>query len=68
MQIGQRFAALQIAHPEHLDLVFHCEGGAREEEALHRQFAAYRVRGEWFRIDREILDWIVRQKEAEHAR
>lgn len=42
----QRLAALQTGQPSTLSLLWHCEGD--HETALHRKFAAHRVRGEWF--------------------
>ena len=56
--LRRRFAMLQIAHPEELQLVFDLPGGGVEEAALHRKFARHRVRGEWFTYSQEIKDWI----------
>lgn len=42
----KRLAALQTGHPEVLTLLG--TWGGNQEGALHRHFAEYRVRGEWF--------------------
>lgn len=56
---GPRIAALQTGCPCDLTLVACLPGGLRVERELHRQFAAQRFRGEWFRLSgpvREFLD------------
>lgn len=44
-----RFGKIQSDCPGELTLLAVIDGGAGEEAALHARFAAYRVRGEWFR-------------------
>ena len=34
------------------------DGAAKEERAMHRKFAAYRIKGEWFRYSAEIDKFI----------
>ncbi|ATQ78644.1 hypothetical protein CR152_32080 [Massilia violaceinigra] len=49
-QPGSRIAGLQTGCPYPMTLAAHEPGGIKEEFALHRRFAAQRVRadGEWF--------------------
>ena len=54
-----------LAHP--LRLVSVEPGNARRERELHQQFAAHRKLGEWFAIDREIVEY-VNAVRATHAR
>lgn len=51
-----RIRALQTAHPEPLQLLKVVEG-ARKEREMHEEFAAFRLRGEWFHPD--ILEQIL---------
>lgn len=50
---------LQIGNPLDLRILGVKAGGGRSlEEKLHQQFAAHRMRGEWFRLDQEIRQYI----------
>ena len=55
-----RLAALAIGCPHKLTLLAAFEGGPEHEAALHRLFAADRIRGEWFRPS-DALMAIIRQ-------
>lgn len=67
-----RMRGMQTACPFHMRLVgtIDCrsDGGAYVyERKLHHRFRSLRVRGEWFRMDREILRYIGRRaKKVEH--
>ena len=51
-----RMDTLRVGNPRELEFRLHCETGGRlEEKALHHRFASSRVRGEWFRINDELL-------------
>ena len=41
-----------------MELLATMDGGSKEEKAMHRKFAAYRVKGEWFRYSAEIAAFI----------
>jgi Meiotically Up-regulated Gene 113 (MUG113) protein len=57
--LDSRLAQLQI--PEELsEYALFVNGWRREELELHRRFAAYRVRGEWFKKEGELAEWIER--------
>lgn len=45
-----RFMQLQVGSPTALALERVTAGGLSEEARLHKQFAADRIRGEWFRL------------------
>ena len=49
-----RIKDLQRDRDDRLTLLGVCEGGLRKEQALHKEFAAYRVRGEWFNQSDEL--------------
>ena len=56
--VPSRLAELQTAHVVPLTLLAHVVGDRLQEAALHRRFAAGRVRGEWFRSSPELLAFI----------
>lgn len=51
--VRQRLSDLQTSTHVQLRLVSAYEGGVAEETALHRQFAALRLNGEWFDLTPE---------------
>ncbi len=54
-----RMADLQIGSGHRLKLIHHVPGWDYEEEmALHRQFKHLLERGEWYRLEPELLDYI----------
>ena len=62
--LALRLTALQVSTPHPLKVYLKIEGTLEDEKALHRQFAAYRIRGEWFRRSSEIKAWIVERRSA----
>jgi hypothetical protein len=54
-----RLSQLQVANSEELELLGVCPGGLQAEEALHRRFARHRVRGEWYKPHKEVLNWVL---------
>lgn len=54
----KRVASIQCAHPERIRLLAITDGGHPEEGELHRRFAEYRLRGEWFTPAKPLLDFI----------
>lgn len=57
---GERLAGLQISHFEKLTLLAAVEGGIALETELHRRFARFKIRGEWFERCPEIEAEIAR--------
>lgn len=58
LNIDERMAAIQTSAPEKLQLYAIIDGWLAEEKALHRRFAGCRLRGEWFRKEGELEQWI----------
>ena len=54
----ERIAALSGASHQKLELLATMPGGSSEERAMHRKFAAYGIKGEWFRYSAEIAKFI----------
>jgi hypothetical protein len=57
---ASRLASLQTGHHEDLHIRALTHGGAEQERAYHEQFAAHRLRGEWFAPHPDILAEIER--------
>ncbi len=57
--VQERLSELQIGSPVEIRILGIMEGGCSEEQELHQRFAAYRVRGEWFRSHHD-LDFFIR--------
>lgn len=55
--LAARLTKMSVDHYEEVSLLYLTRGGFREEHALHRKFASFRVRGEWYRPDPEVLEW-----------
>jgi hypothetical protein len=64
----ERLFTLQTAHHEELFIYAITPGGKWEEQKLHRDFAEYRLRGEWFERSRALLLHIISLQRAERAR
>jgi hypothetical protein len=58
----RRAATLATGNPFEVELLFDCHGTIAEEQSLHVDFRHLHVRGEWFRADPELLDFIQEQK------
>lgn len=56
--IARRIEEIQIGVPEKLTVYRCLEGTIQHERALHRRFSKYRLRGEWFRLDGDLAEWI----------
>lgn len=50
----RRIKKLQTGNKEKLSMIGLIRGGAKTEKMLHKMFASYRERGEWFRNSEEI--------------
>ena len=57
-----RLHTFQVGHYEELRLLAAIEGAEPEEAALHRRFASLRIRGEWFRPARALLEEIAKYR------
>jgi len=56
--VAGRHSAIQDGLPEELRFLWCTPGTQARERALHRRFDAYRTRGEWFRHEGELAEWI----------
>lgn len=59
-----RVKDLQCGSPHELYLLLVVEGGQREEQLLHRDWAKFRIRGEWFRLEDKLRTFIWSQASA----
>lgn len=62
--INGRVADLQVSSPYDIVLVDRLPGDRELERNLHRRFARYRVRGEWFRPSQEIFDFLKQTRQS----
>jgi hypothetical protein len=53
-----RFSKLQSDSPVALEIEHLFAGGVEDEAELHVRFALHRVRGEWFSLAPEIVEWM----------
>ena len=56
--IKKRMAVLQVGSPFKLSVLALVEGSFEEESKLHTKFKKQRMKGEWFKINKKILDYI----------
>ena len=54
----RRVAVVQGTNPNDLKVLAVCKGSTFHERALHRKFEKHHARGEWHRLDQEILNYI----------
>lgn len=53
-----RVATLQTGCPYKISVISYMYGGLIEEQALHKRFSAIRAHGEWFRAEKELIEFI----------
>lgn len=58
LRLRERIASLQTGCPHELVLLLAFPGGMDEEAAAHERFAHLSERGEWFRLEPEVVGWI----------
>jgi hypothetical protein len=58
VDVASRLNSLQTSTAFELRVLAVLKGGAETERQLHERFAEHRVRGEWFRLVPEILDYV----------
>ena len=56
--LSARFSDLQVGSPDVLRVIGIHRGTIKSELMLHKLFANHRVRGEWFRPDESILNFV----------
>lgn len=62
--LQKRFHTLQGGNPFRLKVLTYFEGEIEQEKALHQRFWGLRVRGEWFRLEGSLVEF-VRSKTAQ---
>lgn len=65
--VEQRNAQLQTASPHQLELLGTMNGSIEVETAIHARFNHLRIRGEWFRLNRALIRFIVLNTDTEHG-
>ena len=55
---SERLKTLQTSNPRTLRLLITIEGNEQDEKILHTKFSKYRLQGEWFEPNEEILIFI----------
>lgn len=58
MDVENRYGKVKTFMPFDIELLGVMEGGITEERKLHRKFKRHSIKGEWFRSDDEILEFI----------
>lgn len=56
--LKNRISSLQGGNPRKLAIIGFCEGGRAVEQELHKKFNRLRIRGEWFRCNERLLNFI----------
>lgn len=54
-----RLKAFQTGNHQKLDLISRCPGGRALEKTFHERYQEFRIRGEWFSLDRHQVDNII---------
>jgi len=54
----KRIKGLQTSNEDKLNILCIMNGGYLEEKRLHKRFSEYRVSGEWFSYNNEILEYL----------
>jgi hypothetical protein len=55
---ASRMEALQTGNPFALSIIHTEKGGHEKEKRLHERFASLRVRGEWFKYDGQLVEYV----------
>jgi DNA-binding XRE family transcriptional regulator len=56
--VKTRLVSLQVDNPERLTLLAEIKGSRKTEQEIHNKFSHLKVRGEWFKSDKQIFDFI----------
>ena len=57
-QIHKRLNSIQTSCPDKLNIICTMPGSKKLEKSLHKEFAVYRLRDEWFDCNKFILMFI----------
>jgi hypothetical protein len=56
--VEKRLSSINTAAADKLTCIATVEGGYGKEKALHKQFKAYWIKGEWFRLEGELAEYV----------
>src|SRR5947207_2529709 len=56
--VRMRFEQIQSGMPQELEFLGFMQGSWAKEKEMHSKFEHLRLRGEWFRFDQSIVDFI----------
>lgn len=56
--IRRRIHTLQTSIPEKIKLLGYITGDMNKEKELHKMFRVHKIKGEWYRFDTSIIDYI----------
>lgn len=56
--VASRKAIIQSSNPHEVIILGIMEGGAKEEAIIHEQFSHLRIRGEWYKSNEDLLNFI----------
>lgn len=57
-RMNKRLCGLESGTPENLHLLATVTGGRAQETRLHKRFAAYRIRGEWYKLEGKLAEYV----------
>ena len=57
-RMNQRKNGLESGTPENLHLLATVTGGRPQEKRLHKRFAAYRIKGEWYKLEGKLAEYV----------
>lgn len=57
-RVSKRLSKLQVGNSRALVVIALCDGTQVQEKALHAMWDGYRIRGEWFRREDAVLDFV----------
>ena len=58
IDVTKRLEQVQLGNPRKVKLLGCVDGGREMEPHFHTRFAAYRARGEWFRLCGELAEFV----------
>jgi hypothetical protein len=58
VRLNKRVGEINVSHSRDLELIATVSGGIDAEGRLHRRFASYRIRGEWYRLEGKLAEYV----------
>lgn len=57
-KMNLRKCSLESGTPENLHLIATVTGGRAQEARLHKRFAAFRIKGEWYKLEGKLAEYV----------